>query len=507
MFFQKNYNIAIFTVIAALMLWANLGMTQTEWEKYPGNPVLDLGESGTWDDSGVYSHTILFDGSEYKMWYSGHDGSNVRIGYATSADSIVWEKYPANPVLGLGADGTWDDIHVRSPTVLFDGAEYRMWYHGFDGSNHRIGYATSADGIVWVKHPDNPVLDLGASGTWDDVSVVHPTVLFDGTEYKMWYTGSGSNSRIGYATSADGIVWVKYPENPVLDLGASGTWDDYQVGAPTVLFDGTKYQMWYAGHDDSIRRIGYATSADGIAWEKYPDNPVLGLGASGTWDDNEVAGPTVLFDGTKYQMGYTGRGPDADVRIGYATSIPDTGSINGTVTDIAGNPLRALVSVINIKWTLTNPDDGFYEITDLEPRTYLVIAIKRGYRAGFARVAVEAGKTITQDFKLRPKSRKDAEDEFTDLYENYPNPFNPETWIPFKLATDSPVTVSIYNQKSQLIRTINLGEKRAGNYITKDKAAYWDGRNDFGERVSSGVYFYTFRAGEFKATRRMLVVK
>ena len=206
-------------------------------------------------------------------------------------------------------------------------------------------------------------------------------------------------------------------------------------------------------------------------------------------------------------MGYTGRGPDADVRIGYATSIPDTGSINGTVTDIAGNPLRALVSVINIKWTLTNPDDGFYEITDLEPRTYLVIAIKRGYRAGFARVAVEAGKTITQDFKLRPKSRKDAEDEFTDLYENYPNPFNPETWIPFKLATDSPVTVSIYNQKSQLIRTINLGEKRAGNYITKDKAAYWDGRNDFGERVSSGVYFYTFRAGEFKATRRMLVVK
>jgi flagellar hook assembly protein FlgD len=82
-----------------------------------------------------------------------------------------------------------------------------------------------------------------------------------------------------------------------------------------------------------------------------------------------------------------------------------------------------------------------------------------------------------------------------------------QKWIPFKLATDSPVTISIYGQKGQLIRNINLGEKRAGSYITKDKAAYWDGKNDLGERVSSGVYFYTLKAGEFKATRQMLIVK
>jgi len=76
-----------------------------------------------------------------------------------------------------------------------------------------------------------------------------------------------------------------------------------------------------------------------------------------------------------------------------------------------------------------------------------------------------------------------------------------------KLATDSPVTISIYGQKGQLIRTINLGEKVAGSYITRDKAAYWDGKNDLGEKVSSGVYFYTLKAGEFKATRQMLIVK
>jgi len=93
------------------------------------------------------------------------------------------------------------------------------------------------------------------------------------------------------------------------------------------------------------------------------------------------------------------------------------------------------------------------------------------------------------------------------LLQNYPNPFNPDTWIPFKIATDASVTINIYNQKGQLIRTIALGPKAAGVYFSKDKAAYWDGRDDFGEKVSSGVYFYTLQAGEFIATRKLAVVK
>ena len=325
MFLLKNRNIAIFLSIAALMLWANVGMPQTEWEKYPGNPVLDLGESGTWDDDEVYHPNVLFDGTEYKMWYVGYDGSNHRIGYATSTDGIVWVKH-SEPVLNLGASGTWDDNYVHSPTVLFDGAEYQMWYSGSDGSNARIGYATSVNGIVWEKHPDF-VLDLGASGTWDDSLVHSPTVLFDGTKYQMWYTGSnGSTHRIGYTTSTDGIVWEKHP-NPVLDLGASGTWDDSLVHSPTVLFDGAEYQMWYSGYDDLNWRIGYATSADGIVWEKHPDF-VLDLGASGTWDDDGVWSPTALFDGAKYQMWYTGQ-DGSQARTGYATSISDLTDTDG----------------------------------------------------------------------------------------------------------------------------------------------------------------------------------
>ena len=97
--------------------------------------------------------------------------------------------------------------------------------------------------------------------------------------------------------------------------------------------------------------------------------------------------------------------------------------------------------------------------------------------------------------------------ERTDLLANYPNPFNPETWIPYQLATPAEVSVSIYNVSGRLIRTLDLGHQAAGFYRGKSRAAYWDGRNAFGERVSSGVYFYVLTAGDFAATRKMLILK
>ncbi|MBC8230087.1 T9SS type A sorting domain-containing protein, partial [bacterium] len=91
------------------------------------------------------------------------------------------------------------------------------------------------------------------------------------------------------------------------------------------------------------------------------------------------------------------------------------------------------------------------------------------------------------------------------LGQNYPNPFNPETWIPYQLAEFSDVTINIYNLRGELIRAIKLGRKEAGPYLSKERSAYWDGRNETGERVASGIYFYTMRADEFNATRKMLV--
>ena len=114
--------------------------------------------------------------------------------------------------------------------------------------------------------------------------------------------------------------------------------------------------------------------------------------------------------------------------------------------------------------------------------------------AGYNGPALTAQTTITAD-------RENI------LLANFPNPFNPETWIPYQLAKPTEVTITIYAGNGQVVRTLVLGHQPAGFYYSRSRAAYWDGRNAFGEPVASGVYFYTLTAGDFTATRKMLIRK
>ncbi len=95
----------------------------------------------------------------------------------------------------------------------------------------------------------------------------------------------------------------------------------------------------------------------------------------------------------------------------------------------------------------------------------------------------------------------------TELLRNYPNPFNPETWIPYRLASDADVVLTIYDTAGQVVRTLDMGHQTAAVYESRAKAIYWDGRNRFGEQVASGIYFYSLSAGEFSATRKMMILK
>ena len=95
----------------------------------------------------------------------------------------------------------------------------------------------------------------------------------------------------------------------------------------------------------------------------------------------------------------------------------------------------------------------------------------------------------------------------TQLLRNYPNPFNPETWIPYHLANDSDVLLSIYDINGVLVRELDLGHQQAGYYTDRTRAAYWDGRNEWGEPIASGIYFYQLRTDDYSQMRKMLIVK
>ena len=123
----------------------------------------------------------------------------------------------------------------------------------------------------FVKYTGNPILPLGNPGEWDDAGAAYAHVSFDGTTYHLWYSGSPQEFtyRIGYASSPDGVNWNKHANNPVLGLSASG-FDNVYTWVPMVLFNRGVYQMWYTGYSNA-GAIGYATAADPASWTNAAD--------------------------------------------------------------------------------------------------------------------------------------------------------------------------------------------------------------------------------------------
>jgi uncharacterized repeat protein (TIGR01451 family) len=288
--------------------------------KYGGNPVLNVGSNGSWDDTWVLNPTVLLDSGTYRMWYSGVDGSGLyQIGLATSPDGISWTRSGSNPV--LSPSQTWEINRVSSPSVILDGPTYKMWYTGGDASwVARLGYATSADGVVWTKHAGNPVLDIGAGGTWESEDISAPTVVKVGSTYHLWYRGTdGSTSRLGHATSSDGITWVKDLANPVLDVGGVGEWDWLNLYSPDVVKVGDTFRMWYSGEALPVAwQTGYAESSDGSDWVRK--GKLILEGSSGSFDSNSADHPSVLVEGSAYRIWYGGVNSSDTYTIGHATA-------------------------------------------------------------------------------------------------------------------------------------------------------------------------------------------
>ncbi len=231
----------------AVLLAAGGAFGQSTWTKHEGNPVLGHGAPGEWDEGAVDHSEVIFDGVTYHLWDAGGAAVHATdIGYATSSDGVTWTKYPGNPVLRRGEAGAWDSVSLQPGAVLWDGTTFHMWYGAHrstpvESSPFPTGYATSPDGVTWTKHPSNPVLPVGAPGSWDSGGAGITAVVADGGTYRAWYWGWQTLDRIaiGYATSPDGVTWTKRPE-PVLEPRG---WEGGSVAFPMVVLSGCVYHM------------------------------------------------------------------------------------------------------------------------------------------------------------------------------------------------------------------------------------------------------------------------
>jgi len=184
-----------------------------------------------------------------------------------------WQKSNLSPIINIGISGSWDDVHVSAPCVTSENGIYIMWYAGYNGSNWNIGKATSDDGENWEKFLNNPIFTPDASN-FQENHVHTPMVIKENSLYKMWYSSSPndiSNFTIKLATSPDGINWTRHG----VVLSPDQTWEINGVVDPSVLKIDSTYHMWYNGWSNTgVWRTGYATSSDGINWTKYATNPV-----------------------------------------------------------------------------------------------------------------------------------------------------------------------------------------------------------------------------------------
>jgi len=227
------------------------------WSKDSNNPVFGPSSSG-FDSAEATRPEIVEQSGTYYMYYSGWDGATYRIGLATSTDLINWSRESSNPLITPGSSGAWDEQWVYTQAVIVESGDWKMLYGGRNSNNtFQIGLATSTDGVSWTKSSSNPVLSPSSSG-WDSADVYQPTLIKDtDSTYHLFYRGQdGSTANIGHAYSSDLTNWTKDSDNPVLTSGSG--WESADASGPYVLYDGTDYLLYYTGDDNNDHHIGYA---------------------------------------------------------------------------------------------------------------------------------------------------------------------------------------------------------------------------------------------------------
>jgi predicted GH43/DUF377 family glycosyl hydrolase len=438
---MKSYITVFFLLILLLVSSFTHSFAQYSWTKDPNNPVFS-GVVGTWYENVILPFVLYnSDSSRYEMWFtaSTNGDSPFRIGFAVSPDGIAWTEHPS-PVLEPDA-GTWDEATVEGSMVLRENGEYKMWYTSWSPSDNKgkIGYATSSDGINWTKYSGNPIM-VPDTAAWEAGGPLYPGIIIFQGGYKMWYAGYNveyTSAMIGYATSSDGITWQRdIDNNPVLTIGAPGEWDFNGITTPHINLIDSTYHLWYTArpYSGNPRQVGYASSDDGITWTKY--------------NNTTTTNPPYL---------------ESDPVLKPSPGQWDGEAVTG------GNVI--LIGDILHMWY-----DGYKSPFSSNP-----------LKIGFATTPITALEEVKYGIFLKSFA----------LNQNYPNPFNPSTTIKFTLPKSEYVELKVYNILGKEVATLVSIKLNQGNHTYQ-----FDGKN-----LASGIYYYQLVAGEYREVKKMILIK
>lgn len=404
------------------------------------------------------------------------------------AQSEAWTRCSPDPLLPLGQPGCFDAAEVYAPSVLVEGDTTKIWYTGFDGAfaggPTRIGFAWSTDaGASWQRDCE-PVLSERGSG-FDAVHVEAPFVLRDAAgDLVLYYAGfDGARLRIGRAISMDGgRSWTRSPSVPV--LSGQTAWSD-DVGYKTVTYCEGAYTMWFVGlRDGEVQpwKIGRAVSDDGIFWTTSPAAPVF-VGIE-EWESYGTTTLDVDWVDDEWVMWYAGTGGDP-VRIGNARSADGISWRRNHANPVLGLGPREDWDGRDVNEPAALYDETLLTLYHSGRDTMMVNTI--GCKS---QPATGIGQPAT--FSPGPAALRPAA----------PNPFNPRTTLRFSMASSGNARLAIHDLSGRLVRTLVAGSLPPGEH-----EAVWEGRNENGRTVASGVYLAVFETNELRETRRLLLLK
>lgn len=298
-------------------------LAQTLTIQFPYENPIYAGDA-VWNNSIIGHAMVIPTDVGYHMYsYVNLNGGPYHIVRSASEDGIEWYADPVAPLLAPGYSGDFDELHVIYPSVIeLDSQDYQMWYTGRDSSmNLTIGYASSSNGTTWNKYQDNPIL-APTPGNWDSQRVSDACVLYMDEQYMMWYTGYSdiSHVSIGFATSMDGIEWEKLGEPVFSPTGDSNSFDSDRVFMPFVVHDGQVFHLFYVGTQSDIddKSFGHAVSADGITWFRDPYGAWITPDIAGPWAASSASSPHAIREENRFRMWFSGLSGGINWSFGYA---------------------------------------------------------------------------------------------------------------------------------------------------------------------------------------------
>ena len=402
---------------------------------------------------------------------SGSDDDTIRIW------NLTWNAWRNRPIQTLHGHTNAVESVAWSPdgTMLASGSKdrtVRLWNPN-DGTNSAVlwGHTNIVKSVAWS--PDGTMLASGSSdGTirlWDPASTDSPLYVLEGHRRSVNALAFHPTESLLASGSSDDTIRLWNPTTGVHKATLKG----HTGNVNTIAWNSDGSLLVSGSSDDTIR-----------LWETLTVVDITGDGSVTYLDIIEVAenyGKTVV-DGTNARADVNKDGMvDIKDLIVVAEAVDAQAIVDAQAAPIFAQHRHYL------SFTAEEVLQWIQDARDVGADTQTIAVLEQFLTA------------LTQVAQPTPKK--------TVLLANYPNPFNPETWIPYQLAEPSEITISIHAANGALVRTLPLGEMPTGVYQSKPRAAYWDGKNTQGEQVASGVYFYTLKAGQFTATRKMLIRK